>query len=165
LKVPSRNNTEDRLRKNTQKNGCSNRVSPATNARQQKENDKKWNDKKMKEQTAVHSRITPALVAYFFVPHFFVIKSFFLTRGRSQSDALQRRPKSSKKNNSWSSKGRAFLPDSAGSSTAIGCPTAVRVRLESLTYGSVPCLMCHCLMVASRRAVGKLGIPATVKQC
>jgi hypothetical protein len=41
LKVPSRNDTEDRLRKNTQNNGFSNRMSPATKARQQKENDKK----------------------------------------------------------------------------------------------------------------------------
>jgi ATP-dependent Zn protease len=110
LKVPSRNNTEDRLRKNTQNNGFSNRVSPATNARQQKENDKKMERQKMKEQTAVHSRITPALVA-FFVPHFFVIKSFFLTRRRSQSNGLQQRPKSSGKSNSCTFKGQAFQPD------------------------------------------------------
>jgi hypothetical protein len=31
----------------------------------------------MKEVMAVRSRATPALVAYFFVPHLFVIKSLF----------------------------------------------------------------------------------------
>jgi hypothetical protein len=72
LRVPSRNDTEDRLRKTAQHNGFSNRVSPASKPGQQNEN-----DKKMKEVTAVRSQAKPALVAYFFVPHFFVIKFFF----------------------------------------------------------------------------------------
>jgi hypothetical protein len=73
-----RNDTEDRLHKNRQGNGLSNRVSPATKPHRQKEKDKKMVRQKNGRDDEGRSRTTPARAVKFFVPIFLSSNPFFI---------------------------------------------------------------------------------------